>query len=164
MRRTNSKTDTSIASSVIHIRRVKKSDLPALQSLYDQLHLKTYLSLRVPPAKFEFAFNRIARSRNHAILVAEIAGRIVGTCHLIIVPPLGHALKPFAVVENVVVDAKTRSSGIGPRLMEAATEIARHHRCYKMALTTNVARLRAHRFYERLGWKRTHFGYSLALE
>ncbi|HXN86227.1 MAG TPA: GNAT family N-acetyltransferase [Candidatus Binataceae bacterium] len=164
MLRANSKTDTSTRSPAILIRRARKSDLPLLQALYDQLHLNTYLSMRVPPAKFGFAFNKIARSRNHSILVAEIAGRIVGTCHLIIVPHLGHALKPFAVVENVVVDEKERSSGVGERLMEAATEIARGHRCYKMALTTNVARLRAHRFYERLGWKRTHFGYSLALE
>jgi GNAT superfamily N-acetyltransferase len=164
MRRANSKSNTSTRTSAILIRRARKSDLPLLQALYDQLHLKTYLSMRVPPAKFGFAFNRISRSRNHSILVAETAGRVIGTCHLIIVPHLGHALKPFAVVENVVVDAKSRSAGVGERLMEAATEIARHHRCYKMALTTNVARLRAHSFYERLGWKRTHFGYSLGLE
>ena len=151
-------------ASSISIRRARRSDLPRLRQLYDQLHLKNYLSLRVPKARLAAAFARLARDRNHAILVAAVAGKIVGTCHVIVVPHLGHALKPFAIVENVVVDAEARSSGIGQHLMTAAGDLARRRRCYKLALTTNVARGRAHRFYERLGWTRTHFGYSLGLE
>jgi len=135
-----------------------------LQELYDQLHLNNYLNLRVPRARLAAAFDRLARDRNHTILVAEVGGKIVGTCHVIIVPHLGHALKPFAVVENVVVDEDARSSGIGQHLMAAVSDLARRRKCYKMALTSNIARGRAHRFYERLGWTRTHFGYSLGLE
>jgi GNAT superfamily N-acetyltransferase len=83
---------------------------------------------------------------------------------VIVVPNLGHALKPLAIVENVVVDANTRSAGIGEHLMAAANDFARRRGCYKLALTSNVARPRAHKFYQRLGWTRTHFGYSLSLE
>jgi GNAT superfamily N-acetyltransferase len=160
MTRSNSARD----ASAIRIRRARKSDLPRLQELYDQLHLNNYLSLRVSMTKLAAAFDRLARDRNHTILLAEVAGKIVGTCHLIIVPHLGHALKPFAIVENVVVDASARSAGIGQHLMTAAGDLARRRGCYKMALTSNIARPRAHRFYECLGWKRTHFGYSLGLE
>jgi GNAT superfamily N-acetyltransferase len=160
MSRANSATDTS----TIQIRRARKSDLPRLQELYDQLHLKNYLSLRVPRMRLATAFMRLARDRHHAILVAEAAGRLVGTCHVIVVPHLGHALKPFAIVENVVVDAEARSAGIGQHLMAAAGDLARRRGCYKLALTSNIARPRAHKFYERLGWTRTHFGYSLGLE
>jgi len=151
-------------SSPLRIRRARSSDLPRLQELYDQLHLDTYLSLRVPQSNLAAAFGRLARDRNHIILVAELAGKVVATCHVIVVPHLGHALKPFAIVENVVVDAGARSAGIGQHLMAAAGAQARKRGCYKMALTSNVTRHRAHRFYERLGWKRTHFGYSLGLE
>jgi GNAT superfamily N-acetyltransferase len=160
MSRANSTSDTSS----IQIRRARKSDLLRLQELYDQLHLKNYLSLRVPKMRLATAFHRLARDRHHAILVADAAGKIVGTCHVIVVPHLGHALKPFAVVENVVVDANARSLGIGEHLMTAATDFARHRGCYKLALTSNLARPRAHKFYARLGWKRTHLGYSLLLE
>ena len=146
------------------IRRARKADLPRLQELYDQLHLNSYLSLRVPKSRLMAAFERLSRDRNHAILVAEVAGEIAGTCHVIVVPHLGHALKPFAIAENVVVDANARSMGIGEKLMAAAGDFARQRGCYKMALTSNIARPRAHKFYERLGWKRTHFGYSLGLE
>jgi GNAT superfamily N-acetyltransferase len=118
----------------------------------------------VPRARLAVAFARLARDRHHAILVAEVAGQIVGTCHVIVVPHLGHALKPFAIVENVVVDAQARSSGIGQHLMAAASDLARRRGCYKLALTSNIARPRAHKFYQRLGWTRTHFGYSLGLE
>jgi GNAT superfamily N-acetyltransferase len=160
MSRANSAHD----ASSIQIRRARKSDLPRLRELYDQLHLNNYLSLRIPRARLAVAFNRLARDRHHAILVAAAAGKIVGTCHVIVVPHLGHALKPFAIVENVVVDAQERSSGIGQHLMAAAGDLARRRGCYKLALTSNVARPQAHKFYERLGWKRTHFGYSLGLE
>lgn len=160
MARSNSERD----SSKIRIRRARKSDLPRLQELYDQLHLNNYLSFRVPKPKLAAAFDRVARDRNHTILVAEVAGKIIGTCHVIIVPHLGHALKPFAIVENVVVDASARSSGIGHHLMAAAGELARRRGCYKLALTSNIARPRAHQFYKRLGWTRTHFGFSLGLE
>ncbi|HLI80709.1 MAG TPA: GNAT family N-acetyltransferase [Candidatus Binataceae bacterium] len=152
------------SNSSVQIRRIRKSDLSRLRELYDQLHLKNYLSLRVSKPKLAAAFDRLARDRNHTILVAEVAGQLVGTCHVIVVPHLGHALKPLAIVENVVVDANARSTGIGQHLMEAAGDLARRRGCYKIALTSNIARPRAHRFYERLGWTRTHFGYSLGLE
>jgi GNAT superfamily N-acetyltransferase len=160
MTRSNSARD----ASPIRIRRARKDDLPRLQQLYDQLHLKNYLSLRVPRARLAAAFDRLARERDHTILVAEVAGEVVGTCHVIVVPHLGHALKPFAIVENVVVDAEARSSGIGQHMIAAATDLARRRGCYKLALTSNIARPRAHKFYQRLGWTRTHFGYSLGLE
>jgi GNAT superfamily N-acetyltransferase len=160
MSQSNSARDTSS----IRIRRVRKSDLPRLQELYDQLHLNNYLSLRVTRKQQAATFERLARDRNHTILVAEVSGTIAGTCHVIVVPHLGHALKPFAIVENVVVDAQVRSSGIGQHLMAAAGDLARRRGCYKLALTSNIARGRAHRFYERLGWTRTHLGYSLGLE
>jgi len=160
MRRSNSTRD----NPSIRIRRALKADLARIQELYDQLHLKNYLSFRVSKTKLAAAFDRLARDRNHTILIAELAGKIVGTCHVIVVPHLGHALMPFAIVENVVVDADARSSGIGQHLMAAAGDLARRRGCYKLALTSNLARPRAHKFYERLGWTRTHFGYSLGLE
>ncbi|HVA77093.1 MAG TPA: GNAT family N-acetyltransferase [Candidatus Binataceae bacterium] len=143
------------------VRTARERDLPALEALYRELHLDSYESLAVSPARMRAAFRRLARDRDHRILVAESGGRIVGTVHLIVVPHLGHGLKPFAIVENVVVTADARSLGVGEAMMDAAAALAVRRGCYKLALTTNVRRTRAHRFYERLGWRRTHHGYSL---
>ncbi len=115
------------------------------------------------PSRMRAAFERIARSRDHHLLVAEVDGRVAGTLHLIVVPHLGHGLKPMAIVENVVVAAERRSMGIGEAMVEAAARIARRRGCYKVALTSNLVRKRAHRFYQRLGWRRSHYGYSLDL-
>jgi len=148
----------------VRIRTARDRDLPALEALYRELHLDSYASLAVSPARMRAAFRRLARERDHRILVAESGGRIVGTVHLIVVPHLGHGLKPFAIVENVVVTADARSLGVGEAMMDAAAALAIRRGCYKLALTTNVRRMRAHRFYERLGWRRTHYGYSLGIK
>ncbi|MGH7813662.1 MAG: GNAT family N-acetyltransferase [Candidatus Binataceae bacterium] len=148
----------------VKIRTARAADLPALAGLYAQLHLNDY-SYRTPaPAVMRGAFRAIAHRGDHRLLVAESGGEIVGTLHVMIFRHLGHGMRPVAIVENVVVSDAMRSRGVGRALMEAAGKIARRNRCYKMSLTSNVARRRAHRFYERLGWRRTHFGYSTDLE
>ena len=106
------------AIPAVRVRRARASDLPALAALYDQLHLKNYMSFRVAPSRMRAAFERIARSRNHHLLVAQVDGQVAGTLHLIVVPHLGHGLKPMAVVENVVVAAERRSMGIGEAMIE----------------------------------------------
>jgi GNAT superfamily N-acetyltransferase len=150
--------------AAITVRRARASDLPAVRELYRQLHLDNYSETEVSPARMRREFAKLARDPRHHLLIAESGGRIAGTAHVIVVPHLGHALKPFAVVENVVVDALARASGVGRALMAEAGRIARRHRCYKLSLTTNLRRRDAHRFYRRLGWRKSHFGYSLGLE
>ncbi len=151
-------------SRMLRVRRARVADLLALGRLYAELHLDDYSNLKPSPARLVKAFRALARNRDHHILVAEREGEIVGTVHLLIFRHLGHGLRPAAIVENVVVSCAHRSQRIGETMLAEAARIARANRCYKMALTTNVARKRAHRFYERLGWRRTHYGYSLGLD
>ncbi|MFZ0888810.1 MAG: GNAT family N-acetyltransferase [Candidatus Binataceae bacterium] len=140
---------------------MREADLPALGELYQELDLAGYGGHASGLRELRAAFRSIARNRDHYILVAELDGDIVGTLHVLIFRHLGHGLRPAAVVENVVVRSGLRSRGIGERMLEAARAIAKAERCYKIALTSNIKRPRAHRFYERLGWQRTHFGYSV---
>lgn len=147
----------------IVIWRARRADVPRLAALYHQLHLDSYSETVVPPARMLRAFDALAADRRHTILLAEDGAVLIGTVHLIVVAHLGHGLAPMAIVENVVVDEAARSRGVGELLMRRAAAIARRAKCYKLCLTTNIRRLQAHRFYERLGWRRTHFGYSLDL-
>ena len=96
-------------------------------------------------------------------MVAEAGGRIAGSATLIIVPNLTHQGRPYAIVENVVVDQTQRGGGIGELLMRHAIEAAGRAGCYKLSLTSNRRREDAHRFYERLGFVATHEGYRLEL-
>jgi GNAT superfamily N-acetyltransferase len=158
------RTKHSSTGDAIRVRIARESDLPALDGLYRELHLGQYEDYAPSRAKMRAAFRKVARNRDHHLLIAEHRGEVVGSAHLLIFRHLGHGLRPVGIVENVVVRSGLRSQGIGARILEAAGAIARKQRCYKMALTSNVARKRAHEFYERLGWRRTHFGYSLELD
>jgi GNAT superfamily N-acetyltransferase len=148
----------------LRIRHAREVDLVALNVLYRELHGDDYDSYAPSLRAFRIAWRGLARNRDHHLLVAERGGVIVGTVHLLLFRHLGHGLKPVAIVENVVVASAMRSQSVGERMMEAAGAIAKAAGCYKLSLTTNVKRPRAHRFYERMGWRRSHFGYTLALE
>ncbi len=63
-----------------------------------------------------------------------------------------------------MVDARHRSKGYGEVLIRHAVEEARKAGCYKVSLTSNKRRTEAHRFYERLGFQRTHEAFRINLE
>lgn len=149
----------------ITVREVRDDELPQLLRLLHQMDESMYPPRPPAEAASQRAIFRQIRSdsRQH-LFVAEAAGRLVGTAHLVIIPHLGRSARPSGVVDGVVVDTAWRGRGVGAALMRAVADTARRHGCYKLALTSNLARTGAHRFYSRLGWKRTHYGYSLELD
>ncbi len=73
---------------------------------------------------------------------------------------------PVGVVREVVelcVDEKARNQGIGHLMIEYAKHLAKVKDAEILELTTNQKRKAAHRFYEREGFKNTHFKYTLDL-
>jgi GNAT superfamily N-acetyltransferase len=63
-----------------------------------------------------------------------------------------------ALVEDVRVASDRRSRGIGERLLQWAIGEARAKRCKLIELLTHESRVDAQRFYERLGFARSHVG------
>ena len=98
------------------------------------------------------------------ILVVESEGSIVGTLALYILPNISHRGSPFALVENVVVDESHRGKGYGKLLMDHAEKMASEAGCYKIVLTSNAQRTDAHRFYDSLGYQRSHQGFRKNLQ
>ncbi len=60
--------------------------------------------------------------------------------------------------------ADLRGRGIGARMMDHAAEEARRLGAVKIRLSSNAARTDAHRFYERLGFSRSHAGFTKKVE
>ncbi len=87
---------------------------------------------------------------------------MVGTLVVAILPNLAHGGAPYAVVENVVVAETGRGRGVGTALMREAIEKARRAGAYKLTLSANLSRERAHEFYRALGLKQTHAGFEIA--
>jgi GNAT superfamily N-acetyltransferase len=94
----------------------------------------------------------------HSLLVAERGKRIVGLLHVYARPALEKP--PEAVVQAVVVDRSFRGSGIGKAFMAAAERWACDRGYRSVSLSSNVARGKAHAFYEAIGYRRfasSHF-------
>jgi N-acetylglutamate synthase-like GNAT family acetyltransferase len=149
------------------VREATEADLPRVLELLDQLPLSPdaeHEDLRSPVAEaYRAAYREIAASSKHRLLVVEVHGRIAGTAALIIIPNLSHRGRPWAVVENVVVDEAERGKRYGELLMQRALAIAKEAGCYKLTLTSSKARADAHRFYQRLGFRATHEGFRVDL-
>ena len=144
-----------------NIRPARFEDLDRLMELYRGPE-GAYPGLK-PPARedAERRFGEILADPRQETLVAEADGEVVGTLVVAILPNLAHGGAPYAVVENVVVDEARRGRGVGTALMRAAVEKARLAGAYKLTLSANLSRRRAHEFYRRLGLRETHAGFEI---
>jgi GNAT superfamily N-acetyltransferase len=151
-----------IELDTICIRTADSGDLPGVLALYAQPGMDDGRILSIGEAERLLA--RFARYPDYTLYVAEQAGRIVGSFALLIMDNLGHLGAPSAIVEDVVVDPARQGQGIGRAMMDFSVARARDNRCYKMVLSSNAKRERAHAFYERLGFERHGYSFRLALE
>lgn len=113
------------------------------------------------------AFRRMAEGGRTVLHVARLPGmgpgEIAGMFELTILDGLSFAGRPRAQVESVHVDPALRSQGLGARMMAFAEERAREEGCVLLQLASNAARTRAHAFYERIGYDRSHVGFKKVL-
>jgi GNAT superfamily N-acetyltransferase len=109
------------------------------------------------------ALDEITATPGNTVLVAEVDGRVVGMYQLLIFRHLQERGGWCAEVESVHVDASVRSSGIGSAMMDDALARARRAGCYRLQLTSNVARPDAQRWYRRLGFVASHAGFKYYL-
>lgn len=109
------------------------------------------------------AYDEIAANPVHQLIVGEGAGEIVATCQLTLLAGLSRQGAKRMLVEAVRVKADLRGQGIGEALMAEAEARARAAGAQVIQLTTDKTRLRAHGFYDRLGYSPSHIGYKKAL-
>jgi GNAT superfamily N-acetyltransferase len=146
------------------IREAHAGDLEAIIRLHEEDELGSHGDAWSPETKpaYEAAFAAIQRSPENRLFVA-VDGEIVGTFQLTFIPNLTGRGALRVKVESVKVKAARRSSGIGARMMAFAEDHARTRGARAMELTSNKTRLDAHRFYERLGFSRSHEGFKKKL-
>jgi GNAT superfamily N-acetyltransferase len=97
-------------------------------------------------------------------VIAERDGEVVGTMQLSITPGLSRKGMSRMNIEGVRVSSNARGGGIGHQMIEWAIDHARDSGCGLVELTTDKSRGDAHRFYENLGFERSHFGYKFKLD
>ena len=152
------------------IREATEDDLPAVLALYAQPGMDNGKVLTLTEAQ-----NVLAQFRQYPSYRLWVAcdaasddspcaeGPVVGTYALLIMHNLAHQGTPSAIVEDVVVSAHLQGQGIGQHMMQHAQQQARLAGCYKLVLSSNQKRERAHAFYESLGFQRHGFSFVIGI-
>ena len=140
---------------VIEIRPAKHEDIDKILALMVDIETDDQV-LDLPAA--EAIFERMQSYPNYTIYVTVAEGKVIGTFSLLIMDNLAHLGAPSGIVEDVVVHSSWRGQGIGKQMMQFAMQQCQKAGCYKMALSSNLIREQAHRFYDQLGFQR--HGYS----
>lgn len=147
------------------IRDAVEADIPALAAIFaaddkgghgdttDPAFLPAYLA----------AFRRIEESPDNRLLVIEAVGAVVGTAQITFITTLTGRGSAKMTIEAVQVHEDMRGRGYGEALMRHCIAIASGQGVGLIDLVSNAARTDAHRFYERLGFKKSHAGFKMKL-
>jgi GNAT superfamily N-acetyltransferase len=151
---------------MISIRPATEADLPAVVRLYaipDDGNQRDEGATEPLERHYAEALAEIGSDFNNLLMVAEVAGQVVGTFQLTMVRHLAWQGSRVAYVESVFVDPSARSTGVGTEMMKWAIGEAKRRECFRIQLTSNKRRSRAHDFYGRLGFAASHEGMKLVL-
>ena len=146
-------------------RLANQTDVPAIVRLLaeDDLGAQRERFETPLPTSYYTAFEAIESDPNHELIVAELDGEIIGTLQLMFLPSLSYQGGMRAQVESVRVMVNYRGQGIGTDMMNWTLERARQRGCHMMQLTSHESRTDAHRFYEKLGFTKSHIGMKINL-
>lgn len=131
------------------LRLAGMDDLPAVLSLYAQLSPGDQLP---EPVEAEATWKRILDSEMMSVHAGICDGALIATCVLVVVPNLTRSQRPFALIENVVSDARFRGRGFGKRVVQAAIDHAWAAGCYKVMLMTGRSDPAVLNFYRACGF------------
>ncbi len=136
------------------IRPARHEDLDALVPLLGAL-FSIELDFRPDPVRQRRGLALMLEApESRAVLVAELAGRVVGmaTAQLVVSTAEG---APSAWVEDVIVDEAERGRGVGRALLGAVEAWARGRGATRLQLLTDRENGPALEFYEQMGWHLT---------
>jgi ribosomal protein S18 acetylase RimI-like enzyme len=148
----------------VAIRRARRDDVGFIVGMLADDPLgsaRERLDNPLPESYFK-AFEALDRDPNIALVVAQDGeGTVVGCLQLCILPGLSSQGASRGLIEDVRVAAHCRSHGIGEQLVQWALGQARAQGCKLVELLTHHTRSDAQRFYERLGFARSHVGMTI---
>ncbi|MCP4270461.1 MAG: GNAT family N-acetyltransferase [Gammaproteobacteria bacterium] len=130
------------------IRPAKKEDYNQLLGLLRQLNPTdpeiTGIESRI--------FDEIIESQYLELFVAKDENLLLGSCYVNIIPNMTRGGRPYAVIENVIIDSAHRNLGIGKALMSSALDLAWKKKCYKVMLMSGRKDKSVHSFYKKCGF------------
>ncbi len=95
-------------------------------------------------------YDRAMLRDDRKVFVAEEAGKIVGVATLFILTDFITA-RPFAHIDDFVVDKAYRKQGIGTKLLDRIKHYVKDHEMTSLEVTSSLPLTKAHAFYEKRG-------------
>ncbi len=152
----------------VRLRRAVPEDLPGLMALLSGDPISAARGDRADDAD-EGAYAAALRSvlqapLNDLLVVDDAEGALVGTLQLTVIPGMARRGATRLLVEAVRVSSSVRSGGIGSAVMRwVMHEAAPATGASLVQLTSDAARVDAHRFYTRLGFVDSHVGFKYSV-
>ena len=131
------------------LREAIAADAPAIARLYQTL-VPRDRNMTVSPERI----GQIAADPNHFLFVVEAEDAVWATAFVILCMDPMYGARPFAVLENLVVDPARRGDGCGRFTVAHIEAFCWRQGCTKIMLVSSVFRRAAHRFFSRLGFAR----------
>ncbi len=158
----------AIAGATVSLRRARAGDLDDLMLLLADDGISAGRGDRAAADDVEVyraaLLEVIADPGNELIVALDATGAMVGTFQLTRIPGVSRRGSTRLQIEAVRVSSASRSSGIGSAMMRwVVDEAAPAVGVSLVQLTSDSARLEAHRFYERLGFTASHVGFKLTI-
>lgn len=113
--------------------------------------------------RYVAALRELDADPNQMLMVAVLDGETVGTLQLTFIPGIAGLGTRRCLVEAVHIAPTHRNKGLGSQMIPWAIDQARQRGCGMVQLTSNKKRHDAHRFYERLGFLKSHEGFKYYL-
>ncbi len=131
----------------VEIREALESDAPALAELAGQLGYPS------DPAIIRERIHQLGESRDHSVLVACIAGVVVGWVDIVIIDHLVSGRR--GEIAGLIVSSKHRNARIGTQLLREAEGLLARAGLDTVVVRSRTQREDAHRFYVREGYRLT---------
>src|SRR5580765_7613567 len=151
------------AISEVTVRRTRREDVGVIVAMLADDPLggaRERIEDPLPQSYFT-AFDRLTRDPNILVVAEDGEGAVVGCLQLCILPGLSSQGASRGLIEDVRVAKHCRSRGIGEQMVQWALAQARANGCILLELLTHHTRVDAQRFYERLGFRRSHVGMTI---
>jgi len=132
------------------MRKAEESDLEAILAIYSQPAIDNGVSLNLAEAREIYKI--IQTYPHYHIFMAEVENKIVGTIAVLIMHNIGHLGKKSAIFESIAVLPEWQGRGIGRKMLKSAAAFCEEMDCYKITLSANIKREKAHQFYKCLGF------------
>lgn len=142
----------------IQIRAATKNDFLDVYPLFEQLWPKKILN----EVELEKVFNRGIDSCSDELLCAITGGKVIGFCAYAVVNNLWQE-GYISYIYALVVDEQYHGAGIGTLLMQSVIQQSKTHGYKRVELDSGFPREQAHKFYEKLGFEKRAFLFSLSL-